>query len=161
MAGDAGSSGPTGATATATLEPRSTSKITGTAKFVESDSAVVVTIKVSGAAPGDHGVHLHETGDCSAADAKSAGGHWDPDHAQHGAPSATSHHAGDFGNVTVGADGTGTLTLTVPGLTVAPGSHSVVGRSVIVHANVDDFKTQPSGNAGARGACGVVAAAAN
>ena len=147
-----------GPTASATLEAKSQTKITGTARFVESGGQVEMTVTVKGAAPGDHGIHLHEKPDCSAADGASAGGHWNPDSAPHGGPTAASHHAGDFGNITVGADGTGTLTLTLPGLTVAAGSHSVVGHSVVVHANVDDLKTQPAGNAGARGACGVITA---
>jgi Cu-Zn family superoxide dismutase len=154
---------PAGPTASATLDSKSGTTITGTAQFVESNGGVVVTVNVKGAAPGDHGVHLHETPDCSSADAKSAGGHWNPDNMQHGGPTSPSHHAGDFGNITVGADGTGTLTLTMPGLTVAPGTHSVVGHAIVVHANADDLKSQTPtpGNAGARGACGVIAAASN
>jgi Cu-Zn family superoxide dismutase len=143
--------------ASAKLESRSGSKITGTADFVEKDGATTVTITVAGAAPGDHGIHVHETGDCSAPDAKSAGGHFNPENMQHGAPNMPPHHSGDLGNITVGADGTGKAVITTKDLTVAAGPHSVVGKSVVVHAAADDLKGQPAGNSGARAACGVVA----
>jgi len=147
-----------GRKAMATLDSKSGSTLTGKATFDEKSGGVLVTIEVSGAKPGMHGVHLHETGDCSAPDAKSAGGHFNPDSSTHGAPNVDPHHAGDFGNISVGADGKGKLKLMVKGLTVAPGPHSVVGRAVVVHADVDDLKSQPAGNSGARFACGVVTA---
>ena len=142
--------------ATATLAARSGSQVTGTASFVETAGGVEVTIVVQGATPGAHGLHLHETGDCTSGDAKSAGAHFNPDATEHGAPAAMPHHGGDMGNITVADDGTGTLTITLPGLTVAPGPHSVVGRALILHANEDDLVSQPAGDAGDRIACGVV-----
>jgi Cu-Zn family superoxide dismutase len=144
--------------AMAMLEPRSGSEISGMAMFKEVEGGVQIELEIKGAKPGKHGAHLHETGDCSAADAKSAGGHFNPDKMDHGAPEAMPHHGGDLGNIEVGADGTGKLMLEVKGLTVKAGEHSVVGRAVIVHADEDDLKSQPAGNAGARAACGVVKA---
>lgn len=148
--------GATLAAASATLESRSGSTATGTARFVETTGGVEATITIAGATPGKHGLHLHETGDCSAPDATSAGGHWNPDQAPHAAPHASPRHAGDLGNIEIGADGQGTLTITLEGLTVAAGDRSVVGRAVILHEKEDDLATQPTGNAGGRIACGVV-----
>jgi Cu-Zn family superoxide dismutase len=144
--------------ATAKLESRSGSTVTGEAEFTEKNGGVEVSIQIKGAKPGTHGVHLHDKGDCSAPDASSAAGHFNPDSKNHGAPNVDPHHAGDFGNITVGANGTGKLKITVKGLTVAPGPHSVVGHAVVIHADTDDMKSQPAGNAGARVACGVVQA---
>lgn len=146
--------------ATARLESRSGSTVTGTAEFKESGGGgVKITVKINGATPGTHGLHLHENGDCSAPDASSAGGHFNPTQSEHGAPMSTPHHAGDLGNISIGKNGKGKLTLTMPGLTVAPGANSVVGRSIVFHAATDDLKSQPAGNSGARQACGVINAA--
>jgi len=144
--------------ATAKLESKSGSTVTGEAEFTEKKDGVEVSIQIKGAKPGPHGVHLHDKGDCSAADASSAGGHFNPDSKAHGAPGAEAHHAGDLGNMQVGANGIGKLKMMVKGLTVAPGPNSVVGHAVVIHADPDDMKTQPSGNSGARVACGVVQA---
>jgi Cu-Zn family superoxide dismutase len=141
-----------------TIESRSGSTLTGDVTFTQNGDKVDVVVKVSGATPGDHAVHVHETGDCSAPDAKSAGGHFNPNGMQHGAPTAEMHHPGDFGNLTVGADGTGTLTISAPMLTVTEGPMSVIGKAVIVHEKVDDFTTQPTGNAGGRQGCAVISA---
>jgi len=140
----------------ATLESKSGSTVTGKADFVEKSGGVEISVEISGATPGMHGVHLHQNADCSAADASSAGGHFNPDNAQHGAPDAASHHGGDLGNITIGANGKGKLKIFVKGLTVAAGDHSVVGRSVVVHADPDDLKSQPAGNSGKRVACGAI-----
>jgi superoxide dismutase, Cu-Zn family len=143
--------------ARAILEARSGSSLAGTASFTETKgNGVHVVIDVTGVPPGTHAAHLHEKGDCSAPDAASAGGHFNPGTAPHGAPDATRHHAGDFGNMTVGADGKGHIELDTTLLTVAPGPSSVLDRAVLVHAKEDDLKTQPSGNAGGRIGCGVV-----
>jgi Cu-Zn family superoxide dismutase len=146
------------AKAIARLESKSSSTVTGQATFTEKNGGVEISIEIKGAKPGMHGVHLHDKGDCSAPDASSAGGHFNPDNKAHGSPSVNPHHAGDFGNFNVGADGTGKLKLTAKGLTVAPGPNSVVGHALVIHADADDMKTQPSGNSGARVACGVVQA---
>lgn len=131
------------------------STLKGTATFTEVDGGTRVVVEVEGAPPGDHAVHLHQTGDCSAADFSSAGGHFNPDGHAHGKPGEGEHHPGDFGNMTVAADGTGKLELVADELTVAAGKYSVVGKSIIVHDKPDDFG-QPTGNAGGRIGCGVV-----
>jgi Cu-Zn family superoxide dismutase len=144
--------------AVAAMKPASGSKVAGTVSFAEKDGKVEVTVELSGLTPGDHGFHIHDKGDCSAPDATSAGGHFNPDAIDHGAPTAMPHHAGDFGNLTAGADGTVKTKITVDFITLAAGPKSAVGRGVIVHEKADDLKTQPTGNAGARVACGVVTA---
>jgi Cu-Zn family superoxide dismutase len=144
--------------AKAKLESKSSSTVTGEAEFTEKKGGVEIVVEIKGAKPGPHGVHLHDKGDCSAPDASSAGGHFNPDSKSHGDPTADPHHAGDFGNITVGANGTGKLKLMAKGLTIAPGANSVVGHAIVIHADPDDMKTQPSGNSGARVACGVVQA---
>lgn len=145
-----------GPLARATIEGRSGSPLTGTATFQETSAGVLVDIRVQNSPGGWHAVHVHETGDCSAPDASSAGGHFNPGGLMHGAPDASEHHAGDLGNLWVKADGTGRKVLLMPELTVSPGSHSVVGRSIIVHTSADDLATQPTGNAGGRIGCGVI-----
>lgn len=107
---------------------------------------------------GAHGFHVHETGECSPPDFTSAGGHFDPEGVDHACPPTTPRHAGDFGNVEV-SDGSGSLTETSELITVTPGNTSVVGKAVILHAGEDDCTSQPSGDAGPRYACGVVAIA--
>ena len=141
------------------IEAKSGSKVTGDVELAQgSDGKVTVTVHVENATPGDHGVHLHEKGDCSAVDASSAGGHFNPASEQHGSPTGAHHHAGDFGNVKVGPDGKGTLSLTVTGLTVDSGAAGVIGKSLVIHEKADDMATQPSGNSGARQGCAVISA---
>jgi Cu-Zn family superoxide dismutase len=143
--------------AAAALEPRSGSQVAGTAEFADAGGGELkVTIRVANATPGKHGVHLHETGDCAAPDAASAGKHFNPTNMSHGGPEGGPHHSGDLGNIDVGADGTGTLTLTTKDLTLADGPNGVVGRAVIVHEKIDDLTSQPAGNSGPRVSCGVV-----
>ena len=137
------------------------SPVRGVITFTQSDGTVAVHAEISGVPdPGEHGFHVHDVGDCSAEDFSSAGGHFNPAGAPHAGPHDAPRHAGDLGNFTVADDGTGTLDLVTDLLTVADGPHSVVGRSVILHAARDDQSTQPTGNSGARIACGVVQAAA-
>jgi Cu-Zn family superoxide dismutase len=142
--------------ATAELAPASKSKVKGTISFKEVEGGVEVTANIEGLKPGDHAYHVHEKGDCSAPDAKSAGGHFNPSGHQHGAPDAAEHHEGDFGNLTAGKDGKATKTFVMKGITLADGPTSIVGKGFIVHEKADDFKTQPTGNAGGRVACGVI-----
>lgn len=143
-------------TATATLRPKAGTNIGGTVTFTQEGDVVRVDARLQGVAAGTHGFHVHETGDCSAADFTSAGAHFNPGGAPHGAPTDATRHAGDLGNIEIGADGTGSLTLSTSLLTVAPGPNSVVGKAVILHEKADDFKTQPTGDAGGRIACGIV-----
>jgi Cu-Zn family superoxide dismutase len=146
--------------ATATLEAKSGSQASGSAALSPlPDGTVQIVIKVAGAAPGAHGLHLHATGDCSAPDAASAGPHYNPDNVAHGAPDHPPHHAGDLGNIQVGADGSGTLTAAVKDATLDAGPRSLIGKAVVLHEKADDLTSQPAGNSGARIACGVIAAA--
>lgn len=148
-----------GGEAKAMLESRSGSKVTGKAVFKQGASGgTKVEIWIENATPGVHGLHLHEKGDCSAPDAASAGPHFNPSGNPHAGPADTKHHNGDWGNITIGADGKGKLELTSDMLTVQPGPNSVVGRAVVFHEKADDLKSQPSGDAGGRFACGVVEA---
>lgn len=158
-AGTGGTGGTTGAgelVAVTTLEARSGSAISGSATFTQVGNEVRVVVEVKGATPGEHGLHVHEVGDCSAPDAKSAGNHFNPGNQAHGSPTADPHHGGDFGNITVGPDGSARLELNLAGLTVASGASSVVGRSLVLHEKPDDLRTQPSGNSGNRIGCGVI-----
>jgi Cu-Zn family superoxide dismutase len=147
-----------GRTATATLSPASGSSVTGTVTFTEQADGVHVFAMISGLSPGPHGFHIHETGDCSAPDATSAGAHFNPTGAGHGAPGAGEHHAGDMGNITADEGGNANYEQVLPALSLADGPNSIIGRAVIVHADPDDMTTQPTGNAGARLACGVIVA---
>ena len=112
---------------------------------------------LEGARAGEHGLHVHENGECEPPTFESAGGHFDPTGAPHGAPDDSEHHAGDFGNITISEDGSGEKTVTSQILTVAPGPNSVVGKAVVLHEGQDDLVSQPTGDAGGRLACGVVA----
>jgi Cu-Zn family superoxide dismutase len=146
-----------GKQAGATLEAKSGSKVGGEALFVEGKDVVTLHLQITGAEPGAHAVHIHETGDCSAADASSAGNHWNPSHENHGKWGTAPFHHGDIGNVEVGADGRAQLTLASKLWTIGGAPETdILGHAVIVHAKADDFTTQPSGNAGGRVACGVI-----
>ena len=149
-------------TAQAKLAPTANSKTSGLVTFEQTADGVHVKAKVEGLTPGLHGFHIHEKGDCSAPDGSSAGGHFNPTSAPHGDPSHASKHSGDFGNITADAKGVATLDVKVPlsQLTLTEGSPvNALNRGVIVHTAPDDFKTQPTGNAGGRLACGVITAA--
>src|SRR5688572_30052720 len=147
-----------GPTATARLEPRSGSNTAGTVVFTElADGSVRVEVDLTGATTGIHGFHIHETGDCSAPDATSAGAHFNPSGAPHGSMS-TATHAGDFGNLTADSSGRIDTEFSTRSITVAPGNRSVLGKAVLLHASPDDLTSQPSGNSGARVACGVAVA---
>ena len=143
--------------ATAQLQPTKGSKTFGEATFEEVGGKVHVVIYVQGLKPGqDHGLHIHEVGDCSSGDGMSTKGHFNPfgkPHAHHGTP---ERHAGDLPSLKAGKDGRSKVDAMLDIITVAAGAASVVGRGLIVHADPDDFKTQPTGNAGARIACGVI-----
>jgi Cu-Zn family superoxide dismutase len=119
---------------------------------------VKVVADVTGLTPGKHGFHIHEFGDCSSSDGNSAGGHFNPTHKQHGAPDASDRHAGDLGNIEADASGKAHLEWSDKVMKLS-GADSIVGHAVIVHEKVDDLKTQPTGNAGGRLACGVIGVA--
>lgn len=121
-------------------------------------NAVHIMGEVGGLTPNsEHGFHVHETGDCSAADASSAGGHFNPSGSPHGRMDVGAHHAGDIDNIVAGADGVARVNMHVPGLTLGGGAATdIAGRAIIVHADPDDYTSQPSGNAGKRLACGII-----
>ncbi len=130
------------------------SAVTGEIQFYDTPKGLKVLAHVEGAPPGMHGIHIHEKGDCGDS-GNAAGGHFNPKGLPHGdaVKDGVEHvHAGDLGNIEIGADGKGDLEKIVAGLTAAPGEFSVIGRSVIVHEKVDDFG-QPTGNAGGRIGC--------
>ena len=133
------------------------SGVTGEAIFTQDGDQVTLTVEIQGASPGLHAVHIHEYGDCSSPDGTSAGGHWNPTNVAHGKWGEGEFHLGDIGNITVGEDGTGSLTLTTDLWEIGTGSAiDVVGKGFIVHADADDFVSQPSGAAGMRIGCGVI-----
>jgi Cu-Zn family superoxide dismutase len=142
------------------LQAKSGSTISGTATFTQVGTLVSLSVSVAGATPGMHGVHLHVNGDCTAPDASSAMGHWDPSMMTHGLPTVFPHHLGDCGNFTVGADGTGTMTFTAPWTLGSGETTDVVGHAVVIHQNMDDGTAPPApatpGNSGPRQACGVI-----
>jgi len=142
--------------AVADLAPTAGNAAKGTVTFAAKGDKVVVTARVSGLAPGLHGFHVHEKGDCSAPDAMSAGGHFNPHSKGHGSHSASEHHAGDMPLLDADAAGNATLTAELVGISVGSGATDIIGRSVVVHKDADDFKTQPTGSSGARVACGVI-----
>jgi Cu-Zn family superoxide dismutase len=143
--------------AIAILHSASGSKVTGTVTFTKTGDAVQVVADVTGLTPGKHAFHIHEFGDCSAADASTAGTHFNPMNKPHGAPDAAEHHVGDMGNLE--ADGTGKAHLELKSnLLKFSGENSILGRGVIIHDKVDDW-SQPVGNAGGRVACGVIGVA--
>jgi superoxide dismutase, Cu-Zn family len=147
-----------GPMAMATLNPTAGNTVQGTVGFHQMGDQLMVHARLSGLAPGsEHGFHIHEKGDCSAADGSSAGGHFNPDGKPHGAQGA-DHHAGDMPSLVADANGQVDAHFVLVGPTVSAGPASVVGRGLIVHAQADDYTTQPTGNSGARQACGVIAA---
>jgi Cu-Zn family superoxide dismutase len=142
--------------AVADLAPTTGNNAKGTVTFKSQGDRVVVAAKVGGLAPGAHGFHIHEKGDCSSGDGMSAGGHFNPLGKPHGSPTAAERHAGDMPMLDADASGNATLEVTLDTITIGGGAADIVGRAVIVHTNPDDFKTQPTGNAGGRVACGVI-----
>ena len=130
-------------------------QVKGFVKFTQKKNSVMVWAHVEGLTPGKHGFHIHECGDCSAPDGSSAKGHFNPGKNHHGGPGAKDRHAGDLGNLNANSKGVAeyerrdkTIHLT--------GEDSIIGKAVIIHEKVDDYKTQPTGNSGARIACGVI-----
>jgi len=142
--------------ATVWLSAASGSNVRGLVNFIrQSDGRVRVYASVSGLTPGKHGFHIHEKGDCSAPDASSAGGHFNPTHMPHAGPHDTQRHVGDFGNLEADASGAAHYSKVFSNLPF-DGENSIIGRAIIVHAQPDDLKSQPTGNAGGRVACGVI-----
>ncbi|MCA6074784.1 superoxide dismutase family protein [Fulvivirga sedimenti] len=145
--------------AMASMSPASGSNVTGTITFTQTgDNTVQMDIEINHLVPGSHAIHLHEKGDCSADDASSAGGHWNPSGVDHGNRMGDGmHHAGDIINLEAGADSTATNSLEITGWTIGGDSATnILNHAVIIHAGADDFTSQPSGAAGGRVSCGVI-----
>jgi len=145
-----------GPSATAVLEATKGNTAGGSVNFVQKGDKVTVAARVSGLAPGSHGFHIHDKGDCSSGDGMSAGGHFNPQGKPHAHPATADRHAGDMPMLVADASGDATVTADLDVITLGAGAADIVGRSVIVHQDPDDFKTQPTGNSGARVACGVI-----
>ena len=140
------------------LHPTKGSEVHGTVTFEASEKGVRVVANVSGLKLGKHGFHIHEFGDCSSDSGTSAGGHFNPTGMPHSMPSNEKRHVGDLGNIEADKDGKAHLDY-VDLMLALHGDDSILGRGVIVHEKEDDFKTQPTGAAGARLACGVIGVA--
>ena len=147
--------------AVAKLGAKGGSRVQGEIKFTQVGSRVRIEGEVTGLAPGAKGLHIHERGDCSAADATSAGGHFNPRSpknwsSRHGGPYSAERHAGDLGNIVFDRNGKAVVDMTVSGLAVDRGPIGILGRALVVHFQADDLTTDPTGDAGARAACGVI-----
>jgi len=143
--------------ATAVLAPTKGNSASGTVNFTQKGEVVLVQAKITGlSANGTHGFHIHEKGNCSAADASSAGGHFNPSGGKHGGPVGAVRHGGDLGNLRADANGFAQASIEVTGITLGTDPNSIIGRAVIVHGGPDDLKSQPAGNSGPRVACGLI-----
>ena len=144
--------------AIANLASASGSLVSGRLTLVPMGGGVHIRGDIGGLPPGSsHGFHIHEKGDCSAVDAASAGGHFNPAGKPHGRAGHGAHHAGDSDNLVADAQGVAHVDAHVEGVSLGGGaSNDILGRAIIVHANADDYSSQPAGNAGARVACGVI-----
>jgi len=139
------------------MEPKSDSNVKGTVTFTEADGKVNMVAMLSGLSAGEHAIHIHDKADCSSADGKSTGGHWNPTNTPHGKWGAEEgYHKGDIGNFTAGADGLATVEFDAKDawcIGCDDETKNILGKGVIVHQGVDDFTSQPSGAAGARVSC--------
>jgi Cu-Zn family superoxide dismutase len=146
-----------GPSATASLQATRGSTTTGTVSFVQKGDKVAVTGEVRGLKPGaEHGFHVHEKGDCSSGDGMSTGGHFNPGGHGHGQHGMGTHHAGDLPSLRADASGVARFSFESSTIRVGSGANDVVGRGLIVHRDPDDYRTQPTGNAGPRLACAVI-----
>lgn len=144
---------------TVTMNPNNNSNLAGEVVFTQEDGEVTMTALITGLQEGEHAIHIHEFGDCSMEDGSSAGGHWNPTDERHGKwGDAEGYHKGDIGNFTTDANGNGTITMTTDEWCIGCGDEDkdILGKSIIVHDGVDDFTSQPAGNAGTRVGCGVI-----
>ena len=148
---------PPGPGASAQLQPTTGNPTSGSVNFVQVGNKVLVSGEVRGLKPnGEHGFHVHEKGDCSSGDGMSTGGHFNPTGAPHGSHGAGVHHAGDLPNLKSDASGVARFSYESSMIAVGSGVTDVVGKGLIVHGDPDDYKTQPTGNAGPRLACAVI-----
>ncbi len=144
-------------TVTVTLEPKSNSGVSGSVIFSQESGVVTMLAILSGLTEGEHAIHIHETADCTSDDGKSSGGHWNPTGQPHGKwGDTTGYHKGDIGNFTANAEGKARITKVTDEWCIGCGDDTkdILGKAIIVHQGVDDFKSQPSGAAGSRVSCG-------
>lgn len=146
---------PTYQAATVQLNPTQGNNARGVVTFVAVDGGVQIVGDFTGLTPGKHGFHVHEKGDCGHTDAMSAGGHYNPTNKKHGCPDSAERHVGDFGNVVADENGNAHYER-IDKVANLSGEYSIVGRSLVLHAGEDDCVTQPTGNSGARVACGLI-----
>lgn len=138
------------------MEPKSDSEVTGDVTFTEENGTVKMMAVLTGLTPGEHAIHIHDKADCSSADGKSTGGHWNPTNTPHGKWGAEEgYHKGDIGNFPADAEGNATVEFATSEWCIGcdDATKNIVGKGVIVHQGVDDFTSQPSGAAGARVSC--------
>lgn len=148
-----------GPAAVAKLNPTNGNTVSGTVRFVTQGPKVVVVGEISGLKPNaEHGFHIHEKGDCSSGDGMSTGGHFNPLAKGHGAHGVHEHHAGDLPSLKADANGMVKMNFESSTIKVGDGATNIIGRGMIVHRDPDDYKTQPTGNAGPRIACAVITA---
>ena len=139
------------------MAPASGSLVSGRLHATPTPNGVRITGELGGLSLGStHAIHIHEKGDCSAADATSAGGHFNPAQHPHGRAGSGPHHGGDMDNIVANANGVARVDVQAIGVTLCGGDTDIGGRAVVVHAAADDYQSQPAGNAGARVACGVI-----
>ena len=149
-----------GPRATAVLFPTTGSGAAGTVHFVQSGATVLVLGEVRGLKPNaQHGFHVHEKGDCSSGDGMSTGGHFNPGAQPHGRHAAGMHHVGDLPSLQADGRGVAQFSFESTSIALGSGANDVIGRGLIVHRDPDDYSTQPTGNAGPRLACAVIAPA--
>jgi Cu-Zn family superoxide dismutase len=133
------------------------SLVSGSLSLVPLRGGVRLTGDLGGLAPGSHGFHIHQTGDCSAADAASAGGHFNPTGSAHGRAGTAAHHAGDIDNIVADASGVAHVDVQLRGVSLGgDAATDIIGRALVVHAAPDDYQSQPAGNSGTRVGCGVI-----
>ena len=154
--GAAGGSGIT--KAIAVMHPTKGQKVEGTVTFTKVENGVRVQAHIHSLTPGKHGFHIHEFGDCSSPDAMSAGGHFNPEKAEHAGPKEHKRHVGDLGNIEADDRAMPPMTWSMTQLRFE-GPTSIIGRGLIIHEKADDLKTQPTGDAGGRVSCGVIGVA--
>lgn len=147
-------------TAVVNIQAKSNSNVSGTVTFTEVNGKVMMDAKLSGLTPGNHAIHIHETGDCSAPDGKSAGGHWNPTNKNHGKWMQDPFHIGDIGNLVADEQGNGFISRETDlwCIDCEDSNKNIISKAIIIHAGPDDFSSQPSGAAGPRVGCGEIVA---
>jgi Cu-Zn family superoxide dismutase len=144
--------------ATATIAAKNSSGISGTVTFTENNDKVTMIANITGLSEGNHAIHIHAVGDCSADDGTSAGGHWNPTNVDHGKWGVAPFHIGDIGNIEANSEGNGTISRETDLWCIScdDETKNIIGKAIIIHEGIDDFSSQPSGAAGDRIGCGEI-----